>query len=135
MRSPGLTGSLGQWWISAPAVAHYGGEEAVPLPVPIKYARTISSPVEVDVSVYRFNNSSSPELLYQNEGYVERPQTTVLAVPGVKGGRVIKIDSASNGGLSEYEFQWADPLLGRGESAGANMTESQAAAVASDVHA
>ncbi|MGA2530338.1 MAG: hypothetical protein ABSG36_14420 [Acidimicrobiales bacterium] len=135
-RTPGLTGSLGQWWISSAAVAHYGGEEAVPLPVPLKYARTISSPVEVDVSVYRFNNSSSPELLYQNEGYVESPQATVLSVPGVKGGRVIKIDSASNGGLSEYQFQWADSTDWVAVSLlGANMTESQAASVASDVHA
>ena len=90
----------------------------------------------MDVSVYRFNNSSSPELLYQNEGYVESQQATVLSVPGVKGGRVIKIDSASNGGLSEYEFQWADSTDWVEVSLlGANMTESQAAAVASDVHA
>lgn len=136
-RTPGLTGSLGQWWISSAAVAHYGGEEAVPLPVPLKYARTISSPVEVSVAVYRFSNSSSPSLLYENEGYVERPQTTVLSVPGVKGGRVIKFDSKEvNGGLTEYIFQWADSVDWVSVAVlGANMTESQAASVASHVHA
>jgi hypothetical protein len=133
----GLTGGLGQLWLSRAAVAHFGTANAVPLPVPLNVAKSISGPVEVNVSVLRFSNASSPELFYQNEGYVERPQTTVLSVPGVKGGRVIKFDSKEvNGGLTEYIFQWADSADWVQVSLlGANMTESEAAAVASDIRA
>ena len=134
----GLTGGLGQLWLARAAVAHFGSENAVPLPVPLNVAKTISGPVEVTLEILRFSNAASPEwLYYQNESYVRLPQTTVLSIPGVKGGRVIKYDSREvNGGLTEYLFQWADSADWVQVSLlGANMRESQAAAVASDIRA
>jgi len=131
----GLTGGLGQLWLARAAVAHFGSANAVPLPVPLNVAKSISGPVEVTLEILRFSNASSPELLYQNESRSEPGQTSLL-VPGVKGGRVIKIDSESNGGLAEYLFQWADSADWVQVSLlGANMTESEAAAVASDIRA
>ena len=131
----GLVGGLGQLWLARAAVAHFGSANAVPLPVPLNVAKTISGPVEVTLEILRFSNASSPQLLYQNPPILG--QTTVLSVSGVRGGRVVKFDSKQvNGGLTEYLFQWADSADWVQVSLlGANMTESEAAAVASDIRA
>jgi hypothetical protein len=123
-------------WVSSAAVAAYGGPNSVPLPVPLDFAQAHPGPVEVVVRVLQFSGAASPGMLYSSADYSRLgwPGVTLLNAQGPHGGRVTEIDSAANGGLTEYQYQWTDANNWVEVSVlGASMTESQAQAVAGDV--
>jgi hypothetical protein len=138
-RTLGLSGGLMQVWVMGAAVRRFGAS-AVPLPVPLALARASGGPAEVFVRVLRFDNTSSPRLLYLSDAYSRLGPAwsgvTLLHVTGIAGGRVTTIDSAANGGLTEYQFQWT-----RGSDwvevsvLGASLTEASAAHLAAEVSA
>jgi hypothetical protein len=107
----GLDGGLLQLWVSTPTAQEYGTGQSLPLPVPLAFAQAHPGPIEATVDVLSFSEPTSPDQLLANPQFSQIgegiPGITVVDGGGINGGTAIQIASDANGGLTEYEFQWA----------------------------
>jgi hypothetical protein len=134
----GLTGGLVQSWVTSATAQQYGTGANLPLPVPLSFAQANPGPIEATVRVLSFSSQSSASQLLDNPQFSQiglgLPGESEVTGGGINGGTVVSIDSAANGGLSEYQFHWASGSDWYQVSvAGASMTLQQAQAFAEQV--
>ena len=101
------SGSLSQFWLMSSAVAHYGGVDKVPLPIPVSFASKHSGPTEVNVTVLVFTGSDQPRALLHNPDFATNPGWSKVDTP-IRGGDTLRVDSLANEGSDEYIVQFAD---------------------------
>ena len=106
--SLGLIGGLEQSWVTSDVSNTYGIGQNLILPVPLSFAQMHPGPIELTVRVLSFSNPSSPNQLLSSKFYthIGNPGVILLNAGSINGGIALRIDSNSNDGLSEYEFQW-----------------------------
>src|ERR1022692_2620767 len=137
----GFTGSLVQGLVIQSAIARYGtlsSKPPLPLPLPLAFASAHPGPVEVFVVVRSFSNTHAPGKLLLDPNFADTnaPGVIELHSGAVHGGLVWRVDSAANGGLGEFRFEWTNSRLLYGVSViGARLTLAESRGVALKVGA
>jgi hypothetical protein len=105
----GFTGSLQQGFVLASALRRYGALNAgLRLPLPLSFARQHPGPAEVFAYVWAFSNTKLPVNLLHSQDFMDSAVSGVsrLRSGTISDGLAWRIDSAANGGMSEFRFAW-----------------------------
>jgi hypothetical protein len=138
-RSLGLLGSLQQCWVLTSAIMRLGPlTHGLPMPLPLWFATSHPGPAQVCDEVWAFANSWAPVKVLRNPEYTGSgtPGTITLRTGSIDHGLAWQVDSAANGGMSEFRFEWAQGMhLADVSVIGADLTLAQARGIALKVRA